>query len=236
MSNNSHNNIITPIITIDGPVGSGKGTISVMLAKHLGYHLLDSGAIYRVLALDLKKHNTDVTNEQEVSDRAVNLNVRFEESEPGMPAKVILNNIDVSLDIRQEECGKLASEISKFHAVRAALMGRQRAFLKSPGLVADGRDMGTVVFPDANSKFFLTASQEVRAKRRYEQLQSKLKSKNKLNIDNINFNLLLQDIKKRDEQDTTRKLSPLKPADDAIVIDSSDMNINQVFNFILSKL
>jgi cytidylate kinase len=214
-----------PIITVDGPVGSGKGTLSVMLAEKLGFNLLDSGAIYRVLALALKKHNIDLHDESKISQEAVNLNVEFKATTLGQPAAVILDGKDVSLEIRQEQCGSLASEISKYPAVRAALMGRQRSFLKPPGLVADGRDMGTVVFPDANLKFFLTASQEVRAQRRFDQLKYK--------DSHITFEQLLEEIKIRDDRDINRSLSPLKPAADAIIINSSAMTLDQVFAQIL---
>jgi len=211
-----------PIITIDGPVGSGKGSLAVMLARHLNFHLLDSGALYRVLALAITKHGVDVDDEATIQNIAVDLDVSFKEKVVGEPAAIILDNQDVSSQIRQEECGSLASVISAYPAVRAALMGRQREFLKKPGLVADGRDMGTVVFPDADIKFFLTASQEIRALRRSKQLQDKDCS--------VNLTSLLDEIKSRDDRDINRLISPLKPANDAIVIDSSAMTINQVFN------
>ena len=221
MPNTQHNTQI-PIITIDGPVGSGKGSLAVMLARHLNFHLLDSGALYRVLALAITKHGVNVDDEASIQKIAVDLNVSFKEKVIGEPAAIILDNQDVSYEIRQEECGSLASVISAYPAVRAALMGRQREFLKSPGLVADGRDMGTVVFPDADIKFFLTATQEIRALRRSKQLQDKHCS--------VNLTSLLDEIKSRDDRDINRLISPLKPANDAIVIDSSAMTINQVFN------
>jgi cytidylate kinase len=220
-----------PIITIDGPVGSGKGSIGVMLAKHLGYHLLDSGALYRVLALAINKHgNVDIHDEEAIQNIAVNLDICFKEKNIGEPAAVILDNQDVSFDIRQEQCGSLASIISGYPAVRVALMGRQREFLKSPGLIADGRDMGTVVFPDADIKFFLTASQSVRAQRRYRQLQDQASG---VNLTILN---LLEEIKKRDERDTNRAISPLRPANDAIIIDSSEMTKNQVVEQMLAVI
>ena len=222
MTNSTIHSKEIPIITIDGPVGSGKGSLAVMLAKHLNYHLLDSGALYRVLALAITKEGVNVDDEPAIQKLAVNLDVSFKEKTVGEPAAIILNNQDVSHEIRQEECGSLASVISAYSAVRAALMGRQREFLKSPGLVADGRDMGTVVFPDAHIKFFLTASQEIRALRRLKQLQDKACS--------VNLTALLDEIKSRDDRDINRLISPLKPANDAIVIDSSAMTINQVFN------
>lgn len=218
---NQLNSKLIPIITIDGPVGSGKGSLAVMIARHLNYHLLDSGALYRVLALAITKHDIAVTDEPAIQDIAVRLDINFKEKIIGEPAAIILDNQDVSSDIRSEECGSLASIISSYPAVRAALMGRQREFLKNPGLVADGRDMGTVVFPDADIKFFLTASQEVRAERRFRQLQDKAAS--------VNLTSLLDEIKRRDERDINRAISPLKPANNAIIIDSSHLTINQVF-------
>ncbi len=222
MINSTQKTTDIPIITIDGPVGSGKGSLAVMLAKHLNFHLLDSGALYRVLALAISKQGVAVDDEQAIQKMAVNLKISFREKRVGEPAAIILDNQDVSDEIRQEQCGSLASVISAYLPVRVALMGRQREFLKKPGLVADGRDMGTVVFPDAHIKFFLTASQEIRAQRRLRQLQDKPCS--------VNLTSLLEEIKRRDERDINRSIAPLKPANDAIVIDSSDMTINQVFN------
>lgn len=210
-----------PIITIDGPVGSGKGSLGVMVAKELNYHLLDSGALYRVLALAITKYGINIKDESAIQHIAVKLDIVFRENVIGEPAAIILDNQDVSAQIRQEKCGSLASIISAYATTRAALMGRQREFLKAPGLVADGRDMGTVVFPDADIKFFLTASQEVRALRRYNQLQDK--------ASDVTLTNLLDEIKARDERDINRAISPLRPAADAIVIDSSNMTINQVF-------
>ncbi|MBP9722336.1 MAG: (d)CMP kinase [Gammaproteobacteria bacterium] len=209
-----------PIITIDGPVGSGKGSLSVMVARHLNYHLLDSGALYRVLALAINKRGIEVTDETKIHEVAVGLNIAFKEKIIGEPAAIILDDQDVTAEIRQESCGNLASVISSYSTVRAALMGRQREFLKLPGLVADGRDMGTVVYPDAWVKFFLTASQEVRANRRWRQLQDSQSG--------VNLTSLLDEIKRRDDRDINRVNSPLRPAPDAIIIDSSEMTINQV--------
>jgi cytidylate kinase len=220
-----HNQHI-PIITIDGPVGSGKGSLAVMLASQLGFNLLDSGALYRVLALAIIKHDIDIANQAAIENIAINLDIRFDRNKIGQPAAVILEGVDVSNEIRTEACGSLASKISGYVAVRSALMGRQRAFLTSPGLVADGRDMGTIVFPDADIKIYLTASQEVRAQRRFKQLQPQ--------NPNLNFTDLLAEIKSRDQRDINRPIAPLKPADDAIVIDSSDMSIDLVFSKMLA--
>lgn len=214
-----------PIITIDGPVGSGKGSIAVMLASQLSFNLLDSGALYRVLALAIIKHGIDVADQAAIENIAINLDIKFNRNKLGQPAAVILEGIDASDEIRTEACGSLASKISGYAAVRSALMGRQRAFLTSPGLVADGRDMGTIVFPDAHMKIYLTASQEVRAQRRFKQLEFRDPS--------LNFADLLQEIKQRDERDMNRKIAPLRPAEDAVIIDSSDMTIDVVFSQIL---
>lgn len=224
MNSNTKNNI--PLVTVDGPVGSGKGSLSTMLAKKLGFHLLDSGALYRVLALAIKKNNLDIVDQASIQKLVLSLNISFQEKVAGEPADIILDGVNVSRDIRQEECGELASKISRYQVVRDALMALQKSFLKLPGLVADGRDMGTVVFPNANIKFFLTASQEVRAKRRFLQLHSK----NTSNDLDISYESLLEEIKQRDERDINRPLAPLKPATDAIIIDSSDLTLEQVFS------
>jgi cytidylate kinase len=217
-----------PLITVDGPVGSGKGSLCVMLAKTLNFHLLDSGALYRVLALAVTRNNIDITNQSAIEKLALNLNIKFIEHVPAEPAAIILDNQDVSYLIRTEECGELASKVAGYKVVRDALMERQRAFLTEPGLIADGRDMGTIVFPNAQVKFFLTASQEVRAQRRFNQLKNQ-----GLNVDLLK---ILEEIKRRDERDTNRPLAPLKPADDAIIIDSSNMTIEQVSKYMLDTI
>lgn len=203
-----------PVITVDGPAGAGKGTLASALATHFGWQLLDSGAIYRAAALAALKANIDLTNEEKLAALISQLDIRFENEE------IFLNDQEVSAEIRNEACASATSKIAAFPAVRQALLELQRSFQQLPGLVADGRDMGTVVFPQANAKIFLIASAEVRAQRRYKQL-----------IDQgINANLpdLIKDITERDERDANRKVAPLKPAEDAFVLDSSDLTLSQV--------
>lgn len=206
-----------PVITIDGPVGSGKGTISQLLAKKLNWHYLESGALYRILAFAAKKHHINLDDEAALATAAAQLEVKFDS-----PTKIYFENQDVSELIRQETIGTAASKVSAFPAVREALMQLQKDFLQLPGLVADGRDMGTVVFPDAYLKFFLTASVQERAKRRQLQLLG-------LGID-VKLADLEHEIARRDERDETRAVSPLKPADDAIIIDTTNLSINDVFD------
>ena len=211
------------VITIDGPSGSGKGTLSQMLARYLGFHLLDSGALYRLVALAAMKRNLDISNEQIITPVALNLNVRFTVSDHSM--SVLLDDENVTEAIRQEAVGMGASQIAAYAGVRSALLERQRAFAAPPGLVADGRDMGTVVFPDAVAKIFLTASAEARAERRFKQLQQK--------GENVDKAALIADIRERDMRDSNRPVSPLKPAEDAVIIDSTLIGINEVFNEML---
>ncbi|MBR9793043.1 MAG: (d)CMP kinase [Gammaproteobacteria bacterium] len=208
-----------PVVTVDGPSGAGKGTLSALIAEKLGWHLLDSGAIYRVLAVAAMHHDLPVDDESAVVPLASGLDVSFEIDNE--QRRVVLEGEDVTDDIRTEEVGAVASQIASLARVREALLRRQRAFQQDPGLVADGRDMGTVVFPDANVKLFLTASAEARAERRYNQLKDK-------GLD-VNIARLLTDIKARDDRDANRSIAPLVPAEDAIVIDSTDLDINQVF-------
>lgn len=209
-----------PIITVDGPSGTGKGTVCSYLAEWLHWHFLDSGALYRVLALAAEKQDINKHDEAALEQLAVNLNVEFKVAEAGSLVNVLLDGECVNDEIRTETCGNAASIIAPIASVRKALLARQRAFHKAPGLVADGRDMGTVVFPDATLKIYLTASAEERAKRRYKQLKEK----------GISANLrgLSADIAERDERDSTRSVSPLKPAEDAVVIDTSKLDINTV--------
>ncbi len=209
-----------PVITVDGPSGTGKGTICSYLVDWLGWNFLDSGALYRLLALAAKRKGIQNDDEAALVDLAENLNVEFKVAGVGALVDVILNNEPATEEIRTEECGNAASVIAPIAAVRQALLSRQRAFHKEPGLVADGRDMGTVVFPDARLKIFLTASAEERAKRRYKQLKEK----------GISANLrdLSAAIEARDERDSTRSASPLKPAEDAIVVDTSLLDIDAV--------
>ncbi len=211
------------VITIDGPSGSGKGTLSQMLARYLGFHLLDSGALYRLVALGAMKRNLDISNEQIITPVALNLNVRFTVSDHSM--SVLLDDENVTEAIRQEAVGMGASQIAAYAGVRSALLERQRAFAVPPGLVADGRDMGTVVFPDAVAKIFLTASAEARAERRFKQLQQK--------GEDVDKAALIADIRERDTRDSNRPVSPLKPAEDAVIIDSTLIGINEVFNEML---
>lgn len=217
-----------PIVTVDGPVGSGKGSIGVMLAKHLGYHLLDSGALYRVLALSISQHNIDINSKRLILELAKSLNIKFIEKEQGQPAAIILDGKDVSDQLRLEQCGELASKISQYQEIRDALYDLQRSFLQSPGLVADGRDMGTIVFKEARVKFYLTASQEERAWRRYQQLLAR-------GLD-VDLDSILLDVQARDARDMNRAVAPLKPASDAVIIDSTGLNIEQVFDKMLKVI
>jgi cytidylate kinase len=209
---------MTPVITIDGPSGAGKGTVSALLASKLGYLLLDSGAIYRVMAVASQWHNISADDEPGLSPLAAALDVSFEVKD-GRNA-IILEGEDVTQQIRSEEIGILASKIAALPAVREALLMRQRAFAENPGLVADGRDMGTVVFPHAQAKIFLTASAEERAQRRFNQLKEK-------GVD-VTIVEILSDIEARDERDMNRTAAPLVAADGALEIDSTALSIDQV--------
>ena len=206
-----------PVIAIDGPSASGKGTIAGRVAGALGFHYLESGALYRLLALLSLRAGT--LDERRLAELASHMDAEFAGGE------VRLEDEDVSDKIRSEPCGVRASEVAKLPAVRQALLARQRAFRQPPGLVADGRDMGTVVFPDATLKIFLTATLEVRAERRYKQLKEK-------GID-ANLRALSRDLEERDERDTRRAVSPLIPAADSQVIDSSSLSVEQVAGRIL---
>jgi cytidylate kinase len=215
-----------PVLTIDGPVSSGKGTVARRVAAKLGWHLLDSGALYRVLGYYARAQGVALNDEQALVPLAEKLPVTFVEREGD--TCVWLEDEDVSLRIRTEEIGALASQVAVFQGVRLALRARQQAFAKPPGLVADGRDMGTVVFPDAVTKIFLTASVEERARRRYNQLKEKGLS--------AKLAPLVEDIRARDARDRHRKVAPLVPAADAQVIDSTEMTIDQVVNRILEQV
>lgn len=212
-----------PVITVDGPGGAGKGTLCQLLAEQLNWCLLDSGAIYRVLALAAQHHDVAVDNETDLIPLAAYLDVQFP-IEAGQ-VKVVLEGEDASRVIRNEQVADAASQIAAFPRVREALLRRQRAFRTLPGLIADGRDMGTVVFPDAQVKIFLDASAEERANRRFLQLQEK-------GID-VTFERLLSEIEARDERDRNRVVAPLKAAEDALVIDSTDLSIKEVLEKVL---
>lgn len=213
-----------PVITIDGPSGVGKGTLSLTLAQRLGWHLLDSGALYRVLALAAYHHQIQHQSETILIPIAEHLDVKFR-SFHGQTA-IFLEGEEVTEEIRQPEVEQLASKIAAYAGVRTALLLRQRAFLKLPGLVADGRDMGTVVFPAAPVKIFLDASAEIRAHRRRLQLQEKGFS--------VNFERLLAEIIERDERDRTRSVAPLKAAADAVKLDSTSMSASEVADQVIA--
>ncbi|WP_397376948.1 (d)CMP kinase [Pseudomonas sp.] len=220
--------IQAPVITIDGPSGSGKGTVAGLLAKQLGWNLLDSGALYRLLAFAAGNHGVDLTNEESLKLLAAHLDVQFIASGNGQGQRIILEGEEVTDLIRNEQIGAGASQVASLPAVRDALLQRQQAFQEMPGLIADGRDMGTVVFPDAPLKIFLTASAEERARRRYLQLKAK--------GDDVNLASLLDEIQARDERDTQRAVAPLKSAADAIVLDSTELSIEKVLERILSEV
>jgi CMP/dCMP kinase len=215
-----------PVLTIDGPSGSGKGTISRLLAEKLGWHLLDSGALYRLVALAAQRKSVAFDDVEGLRKVAAELRVEFPVVEGG--SRVHLEGDDVTLAIRAEECGVAASKVAALPAVRDALLERQRAFRQAPGLVADGRDMGTVVFPDAPLKIFLTASVAARADRRWKQLREQ-------GVD-ANLDALYQDLEERDARDAQRSVSPLKAAQDAVTVDSTAMDIPAVMARILSLI
>ena len=217
-----------PVITIDGPSGSGKGTVAALLAGKLGWNFLDSGALYRLLAFAARNHGVDLTNEESLKVLAEHLDVQFGAARDGHGMIIILEGEEVTEAIRNESVGAGASQVAALPVVRTALLQRQKAFREAPGLVADGRDMGTVVFPDAPLKIFLTASAEERARRRYLQLKAR--------GDDVNLASLLEEIRERDERDTQRAVAPLKPAEDAIQLDSTTLSIEEVLQRILSEV
>ncbi|MGD8978135.1 MAG: (d)CMP kinase [Gammaproteobacteria bacterium] len=208
-----------PVLAVDGPSGSGKGTICRQVAERMGWRLLDSGALYRLTAVAASKHGVDLDDGPGVARLAAELDVEFATDADG-GEQVWLEGRDVTGEIRTETCGNAASILAAIPMVRAALVGLQHRFRRPPGLVADGRDMGTVIFPDATAKVFLTASPEARAERRYKQLIEK-------GFD-ANLRSLCTEIAERDERDARREASPLKAADDALVIDTTTMSIGQV--------
>ena len=214
------NTVQIPVITIDGPSASGKGTIAQLVASKLGFHYLDSGALYRLVALKAMQSRVDAQDIERLADIAKNLNCLFENGQ------VYLDDETVTDAIRTERCGILASQLAAHPQVRSALTERQRAFRLFPGLVTDGRDMGSVIFPDAILKIFLTASAEIRAQRRYNQLKEK----------GINANIadLLRDIRMRDERDSNRSVAPLQQGGDARLLDTTSLTISQAQNTVLS--
>jgi len=220
--------LLMPVITVDGPSGSGKGTVCRLLAEKLGWDVLDSGAIYRVLSLAALHHQIALDNEEALVPLAANLDVQFLIDSDTNAGKIILEGEDVSTTIRNEEVGAAASKVAALPRVREALLRRQRAFRTENGLIADGRDMGTVVFPDAPLKIFLTASAEERARRRFVEL-------NERGLD-VTLSGLLQDIQARDDRDMNRAVAPLVPAEDAIELDTSELNAQQVFDKVITLL
>ncbi len=215
--------MIIPVLTIDGPSGAGKGTVSRQVALRLGWNYLDSGSIYRSLAIAVSKKAADPDNVSEIVSIAQEMDLAFDCTDE---LKVQLNGDDITTTLSTEETGKLASIVAAIPEVRQALLQKQKDFKKPPGLVADGRDMGTVVFPDANFKFYLTASADERALRRYKQLMEK-------GID-VNIPQITREIEERDRRDKERLIAPLAQADDAIFIDSSAMTIEEVIAQVLS--
>ena len=217
-----------PVITIDGASGTGKGAVTQILAKKLGWRLLDSGALYRVLALAAQKHGVLLDNEAALQVLAEHLDVQFIAAETSSPPQILLEGQDVTDVIRTEKMGNAASKVAALPAVRMALLSRQRAFREEPGLVTDGRDMGTVVFPKADLKIFLTASLEERAQRRYKQLLQRGNS--------VTLSDLIEELRERDKRDRERSVAPLKPAEDAVTIDTDHLTLDQVVDRILSEI
>lgn len=211
-----------PVLTIDGPGGSGKGTIAAQVASALGWHLLDSGALYRILAVVSERRQVPVEDEHGLVTLCQNLAVVFTED------GVLVDGADLSLAIRTEDAGTRASIVAAIPEVRQAILSMQRDFVRPPGLVADGRDMGTVVFPEARVKIFLDASAEARANRRYNQLKSKGLS--------VSLRGLLEQIQERDARDRERAVAPMKPANDAVIIDSTSLSIDEVFDQVMAEV
>lgn len=215
-----------PVLTIDGPSGSGKGTISRAVADTLGWHLLDSGALYRAVGYAASMAGLDLSDAAAVTRCAETTKIVFRDPRNGGETRVVVNGHDATDEIRTETCGAAASAIAAIASVRAALFDKQRSFLKAPGLVADGRDMGTVVFADAPYKIFLTASAEERARRRYKQLKDKGLS--------VTLASLLREIQARDERDATREVAPLKPAAGALIVDTTAVGVDEVIARVLA--
>jgi cytidylate kinase len=223
--NKPHANNI-PVIAIDGPSASGKGTVAQRVAAQLGFHYLDSGALYRIVALAADQQQIAWQNEAEVAHCANQLNIQFEQDQ------VIVNQQNVSNEIRTEQMGKGASQVAVHPKVRLALFDLQRSFCKAPGLVADGRDMGTVIFPEAKLKVFLTASTEIRAQRRFQQLINQTSVNN---ASTISYEAILADLQARDERDQQRASAPLVMADGAVLVNTDHLTINEAVHLILQK-
>ncbi len=217
-----------PVLTIDGPSGSGKGTISRRVADTLGWRMLDSGALYRAVGYAAGMAGLDLSDAEAVTRCAESTRIRFKPAEDGGDTRVIVNGHDATDELRTETCGAAASAVAVFPSVREALLDKQRSFRHRPGLVADGRDMGTVIFPDAEHKVFLTASAAERAKRRYKQLKDKGLA--------VTLASLLREIEARDQRDAAREVAPLRPAEGAVVIDTTGMPIEVVVEQVLSLI
>lgn len=217
-----------PVLTIDGPSGSGKGTVARVVAERLGWHLLDSGALYRAVGYAASMAGLDLSDTEAMTRCAETTKITFRDPKDGRETRVYVNSHDSTDDLRTETVGAVASAIAAIPSVRAALVDKQLSFRRAPGLVADGRDMGTVIFPDAGVKVFLTASAEERAKRRYKQLKDKGLA--------VTLASLLREIEARDARDAARPVAPLKPAADAVLIDSTGMPVDAVVEQVLSLI
>jgi CMP/dCMP kinase len=218
-------NAAAAVVTLDGPSGAGKGTVSRAVARRLGWHYLDSGAIYRALAVEILDLGISPDDENAVMDAASRMDLQFV-FDPAF--SVILGGKDISGRIQSEDCGNYASKLAAMPGVRKALLEKQRAFRRPPGLIADGRDMGTVVFSDAQIKIFLTASPKIRAERRVKQLKEK-------GMD-VNLDQIITELLERDRRDQTRETAPLKQAEGAVFIDSSEMTIDQVVELVINLI
>ena len=217
-----------PVLTLDGPSGVGKGTVASIIAQKLNWHLLDSGAIYRAFAIVASNNDIKIDDIDDLLKLANNFDISFKLNSNHEPLNVYLNNVEVSSELRTEKTAALASQFAKIKSLRKTLLVKQRQFKKLPGLVADGRDMGTVVFPDAPFKVFLTAEVSERAKRRLKQLQESGIAGN--------ISQTLAEVQKRDERDANRQHSPLRPAKDSLVIDTTNLTINEVITRVMALI